>query len=145
MGLADVRFSYPSRPEARVLDGCSLTLEAGQVTALVGPSGGGKSTLIQLLARFHEPTDGVVSIDGVDIRTLRPRWLRASVIGVVTQEPVLLPGSVADNIRYARPDARHEEIVAAAKAANAHDFIVALPEGCAATPCHAPRVPPLPM
>lgn len=129
MALHDVTFSYPSRPEQPVLSGCSLTLKAGAVTALVGPSGGGKSTLQLLLARFYEPEGGVVQLDGADLRTLKPRWLRSEVVGVVTQEPVLLPGTIRDNIAYARPGATHEEVVAAATAANAHDFITTLADG----------------
>lgn len=129
MTLDDVSFAYPSRPEQKVLDHCTLTLAPGKMTALVGPSGGGKSTLQLLLARFYDPHDGTVELDGADLKTLKPRWLRGSVVGVVTQEPVLLPGSIFDNIAYARPGATEEEVVAAAKAANAHEFIVTLSEG----------------
>ena len=97
----------------------------GQVTALVGPSGGGKTTVTSLLARFYEPDTGAVTLDGADLRTLSARWLRG-VVGVVSQEPVLLPGTVAFNIAYGRPDATPAQIEAAACQANAHEFIVAL-------------------
>ena len=129
MALEDVTFAYPSRPSHRVLDGCTIHLQPGKTTALVGPSGGGKSTAQLLLARFFDPQHGFVSLDGADLRKLQPRWLRGHVVGYVTQEPVLLPGSVKDNITYSRPDATDEEVVAAAKAANAHDFIRRLADG----------------
>lgn len=129
MGVHDVSFAYPSRPHQKVLDGCTLTLEPGKTTALVGPSGGGKSTVQLLLARFYDPQAGRVELDKVDVRSLKPRWLRGDVVGVVTQEPVLLPGSIRDNIAYARPDASFEEVVAAAKAGNAHDYICKLADG----------------
>ena len=115
--------------EQNVLDRCNLTLKAGKLTALVGPSGCGKSTLQSLLARFFEPDEGTITLDNVDLRSLKPRWLRGEVVGVVTQEPVLLPGTIRDNIAYARPDATMEEVRAAAIAANANGFIEELPEG----------------
>lgn len=129
MSIEDVTFSYPARPEQKVLDGCSIKLEPGKTTALVGPSGGGKSTLQLLLARFFDPERGTARLDGADLRELQPRWLRGHVVGVVTQEPVLLPGTVKDNIAYSRPGASDEEVVAAAKDANAHDFISRLADG----------------
>ena len=124
--IKDATFAYPSRPQEAVLNGCSLTLEPGRTTALVGPSGGGKSTIQLLLARFFDPDKGTVELDGVDLKALKPRWLRGNVVGVVTQEPVLLPGSIRDNLAYARPGATDDEIIAASKAANAHDFITRL-------------------
>lgn len=96
--------------------------------ALVGESGSGKSTVVSLIERFYDPQEGAVLLDGVDIKTLNLQWLR-SQIGLVSQEPVLFNMTVADNIRYGRPQASMEEVVAAAKAANAHGFIEALPEG----------------
>jgi ABC-type multidrug transport system fused ATPase/permease subunit len=115
----NVRFSYPSRseggtPPPPVLDGLNLTLRAGKVTALVGPSGGGKTTAAHLVARFLDADDsgdgGRVLLDGADLKTLSPTWLRTEVVGLVTQEPVLLPGTVAENIAYGRPSASHAEV-----------------------------------
>ncbi len=123
-----VGFSYPVRPEVRVLDEVSLSLEPGKVVALVGPSGAGKSTIAALLLRLYDPDDGAVRLDGRNIRELDARWLRER-IGTVAQEPVLFSTSVAANIRYGRREASGEEVEAAARAANAHDFISDLPEG----------------
>ena len=114
----DVRFAYPSRPDRVVLDALNLTLAPGEVFALVGPSGGGKSTVGALLERFYDPAEGDVLVDGVRVSDLDPRWLRRNV-GAVSQDPTLFAGTVAENIAYARPNAAREEIVAAAKAANA--------------------------
>src|SRR5690606_3963725 len=110
------------------LTAVSLTAEPGMVVAVVGPSGAGKSTLLSLLLRFRDPIAGTVSLDGVDLRRLRTSDLRRHV-GFVPQETLLFSGSVADNLRYARPDATMDEVVAAARAADAHDFILDLPEG----------------
>jgi len=121
-------FAYPSRPEVEVLSEVDLTLEPGSVTALVGPSGAGKSTVAALLLRLYDPTSGVVRLDGRDLRSLDADWLRRN-IGTVAQEPVLFSTSVAANIRYGRPDAADDELEAAARAAHAHDFITALPDG----------------
>ena len=129
MALKNVSFAYPARPAVPVLRDCELTLRPGTVTALVGESGSGKSTVIQLLSRFYDPDDGVVTIDGAELTGVQPRWLRDQVLAVVPQEPVMFPGTVGDNIAYARPDASHQQIEAAAKAANAHAFVEALPEG----------------
>ena len=128
MRLERIDFSYPSRADVRVLKEVSLELEPGKVMALVGPSGGGKSTVAGLLSRFYDPENGRVSLDGVDLKELEPSWLRRQ-IGMVAQKPVLFAMSLGDNIRYGRPDATEEEVIAAAKAANAHDFIMALPDG----------------
>ncbi|MGW2933866.1 ABC transporter ATP-binding protein [Streptomyces sp. NPDC001156] len=122
----DVRFAY--RTGGEVLPRFSLTLPAGQTVAVVGATGAGKSTLAKLLARFYDPTDGRVLLDGVDLRDLALSELRRGVV-MVTQEAFLFSGTVADNIAIGRPDASREEIEQAAKAIGAHDFISALPEG----------------
>jgi ABC-type multidrug transport system fused ATPase/permease subunit len=122
----NVHFTYPTRPGVRVLDGLSFTVKPGTVLAVAGTSGGGKSTIGSLLLRFYDPDAGRVLIDGVDIRTLDARWWRSQV-GVVSQEPVLFAGTVAENIRYARPDATDEEVKHAAQLANC-DFIEKLPD-----------------
>jgi ATP-binding cassette subfamily B protein len=126
--LRGVRFRYPSRPEAPVLQGLDLALRPGEVVALVGPSGAGKSTIAALVTRLYDPEEGAVLLDGRDVRELHPAWLRRQ-IGVVSQEPMLFSSSIADNIRYGREGASDEELYAAAKAANAHDFIMKFPEG----------------
>jgi ATP-binding cassette subfamily B protein len=123
-----VRFSYPTRADTIVLDEVSLQIEPGQVVALVGPSGSGKSTVAQLLARFYDPQSGRILLDGEDVRALDTKWLREH-IGAVAQEPVLFATSIADNIRYGRPDATMEQVIAAATAANAHEFVSAFPQG----------------
>src|SRR5262249_21843323 len=123
-----VTFTYPSRPNVRVLADLDLEIAGGEIVALVGPSGAGKSTLAALLLRFYEPDSGEITWDGRDIRGLDPRWLREQ-IGIVAQEPVLFATSIAENIRYGRPDASDLEIQAAARAANAHDFVMGLPDG----------------
>jgi ATP-binding cassette subfamily B protein len=126
----DVRFAYPTRPDAGVLDGVSLMVTPGEVVAVVGPSGAGKSTLSHLLTRFYDPSSGTVRLDGRDLRSLDASWLRRQV-GVVSQEPVLFATTVAENIRYGRPEATDAEVEAAARAANAHLFITRFPEGYA--------------
>jgi len=126
--FAKVSFSYPSRPEAGVLRSLSLEVAPGEVVALVGSSGAGKSTLAALLMRFYDPVTGAILVDGHDLRDLEPSWLRRQ-IGTVAQEPILFSCSIADNIRYGRPGASDEEIVAAAKIANAHSFVSEFPEG----------------
>lgn len=122
----DVRFSYEEN--APLLNGVSLKVQPGQKVAIVGPSGSGKSTLMALLQRFYDPTEGVVRLDGHDLRTLCQSSLRRQ-IGVVLQEPLLFNETIIDNIRYGRPEATDQEAMAAARAANAHDFIESLPEG----------------
>jgi ABC transporter fused permease/ATP-binding protein len=126
--LDDVHFTYPSRPEAPVLKGVTLTLEPGRVVALVGPSGGGKSTVAALLSRLYEPSGGRLTLDEQAYSDFDPQWLRRQV-GVVSQEPILFATSIANNIRYGKLDARDEQIEAAARAANAHDFVSGFPEG----------------
>jgi ATP-binding cassette subfamily B protein/subfamily B ATP-binding cassette protein MsbA len=111
-----------------ILRDISLEVRPGETVALIGPTGAGKSTLAGLVPRFHDPWSGRVSVDGVDLRDLELKNLRSQV-AVVLQEPFLLPTSIADNIAYGRPTATHAEIEAAARAANAHDFIVRLPQG----------------
>ena len=120
--LRDVQFAYPTRPQVKVCDGYSLRVEPGQVVALCGPSGSGKSTVIALLERFYDPQQGQVLLDGVDIRTLNVRWLRQQ-LGLVAQEPVLFTGTVAENIEYGKEGATRDEVMAAARMADAHDFI----------------------
>uniref|UniRef100_A0A8D0Z7T5 Multidrug resistance protein 1 n=1 Tax=Sus scrofa TaxID=9823 RepID=A0A8D0Z7T5_PIG len=122
----NVHFSYPSRNEVKILKGLNLKVESGQTVALVGNSGCGKSTTVQLMQRLYDPTEGVVSIDGQDIRTINVRYLR-EIIGVVSQEPVLFATTIAENIRYGRENVTMEEIEKAVKEANAYDFIMKLP------------------
>ncbi|XP_049957820.1 ATP-dependent translocase ABCB1-like [Schistocerca serialis cubense] len=124
----DVHFEYPSRKGVKILKGLNLTIKGGETVALVGSSGCGKSTCIQLIQRFYDPIDGAVELDGRDIRNLNVGWLR-SQIGVVGQEPVLFQTTVAENIRYGRDTCTMEDIVEAAKMANAHTFISKLPQG----------------
>ena len=127
----DVHFAYPARPDAPIMRGLSLTVPAGKTLAIVGASGSGKSTVGALAQRLYDPDRGSVSLDGVPLRTLDPSWLRGSVIGVVAQEPQLFACSIGDNIRYGRPGASDEEVVAAARLANAHAFISRFPDGYA--------------
>nr|CAB3449152.1 unnamed protein product [Digitaria exilis] len=124
----NVEFCYPSRPESPVLVSFNLKVPAGCTMALVGTSGSGKSTVIALLQRFYDPSAGEVTLDGVDIRQLRLKWLRAQM-GLVSQEPALFAMSIRENILFGKEDATEEEVVAAAKAANAHNFISELPQG----------------
>jgi ATP-binding cassette subfamily B protein len=124
--FADVRFFY--RPNEPVLRGMSFVAEPGKVTALVGPSGGGKSTVLNLLLRFYEAAGGSITIDGQEIGAVSRRSLRQQ-IGYVGQTVHLFRGTIRDNIRYGKPGASEAEIVAAAKAAHAHDFILNFPEG----------------
>jgi ATP-binding cassette subfamily B protein len=123
-----VRFHYPSRPDAPALEDFSLEVRPGETVALVGPSGAGKSTVFQLLLRFHDPQDGTVRVDGLDLRQLDPVQLRRN-IALVPQDPVIFAASARDNIGYGRLDADQAAIEAAARAAEAHEFISALPGG----------------
>ncbi|XP_035688026.1 ATP-dependent translocase ABCB1-like isoform X7 [Branchiostoma floridae] len=123
----DVNFTYPARPDVPVLQGLSLKADVGQTVALVGSSGCGKSTTVQLIQRFYDPQEGVVELDGQDIRSLNIQWLRQH-IGVVSQEPILFATTIAENIRYGREDVTQAEIEKAAQEANAHDFISKLPQ-----------------
>ncbi|KAI8077225.1 P-loop containing nucleoside triphosphate hydrolase protein [Gilbertella persicaria] len=123
-----IDFSYPSRPDHKVLDGFSLSVPQGTTVALCGPSGSGKSTIASLLERFYEPEDGQILLDGHDLKTLDPSWLRHH-IGFINQEPVLFATSILENIRYGRPDATMEEVKEAARQANAQVFIETFPDG----------------
>ncbi|MGL4566696.1 MAG: ABC transporter transmembrane domain-containing protein [Halioglobus sp.] len=125
--LEAVTFHYPTRPAQAALRDFSLTIEAGRSLALVGPSGAGKSTVFELLQRFYDPQQGRITLDGEDIRELGLQQLR-SHIALVPQQPALFTGDVRYNIRYGKPDASDEEIVAAARAANADEFIERLPD-----------------
>jgi ATP-binding cassette subfamily B (MDR/TAP) protein 1 len=124
----NVEFCYPSRPESPIFTSFSLRVPAGRTAALVGSSGSGKSTVVALLERFYDPSAGEVALDGVDIRRLRLKWLRAQM-GLVSQEPALFATSIMENILFGKEDATPEEVTAAAKAANAHNFISQLPQG----------------
>jgi ATP-binding cassette subfamily B protein len=123
-----VSFSYPSRPEQRAIDNLNLNIAPGSSLALVGSSGAGKSTLVDLILRFYDVQSGAIRFDGIDIRELSLEDLR-SQIAMVPQQPVLFTGTVADNIRYGKPDASLAEIESAARSAYAHEFIERLAEG----------------
>ena len=128
LALRDVSFAYPSRSERIVLNNFSLSLLPGGTTALVGMSGAGKSTVAHVLMRFYDPSSGCITLDGVDLRDLDPTWLRHQ-FAMVTQEPSLFAVSLADNIRYGQPEASLDQVIAAAKAANAHEFIAGFVDG----------------
>jgi ABC transporter fused permease/ATP-binding protein len=119
----NVSFSYPARPGIKVLEKFNLKLEKNQVAALVGPSGSGKTTIAALLTRLYDVGEGDIILDGVSIKELQPNWLRHQ-IGLVSQEPILISSSIEENIKYGNASATHEEVVQAAKQANAHDFIM---------------------
>lgn len=122
----DVTFHYPSRPETPAIRHFTLSIEAGKTVALVGPSGAGKSTLFDLLMRFYEPETGSIHIAGQDLRSLTLQSLRRQ-IAFVSQTPTLFHGTIAQNIAYGRPEATEHELIEAAKAAHAHEFIKRLP------------------
>ncbi|MBB6523162.1 ABC transporter transmembrane domain-containing protein [Pseudoteredinibacter isoporae] len=123
----NLNFSYPSRPDQKALNDFSLNIEAGQAVALVGPSGAGKSTVFELVQRFYDPDAGSIELSDVDLRTLSPEELR-NHMALVPQQPALFTATVAHNIAYGKMDASEDEIIAAAKAAHAHDFIMQLPQ-----------------
>ncbi len=123
--LRSVRFKYGAR---EVLHGINLNIESGEMIGLVGPSGAGKSTLINLICRFFDVADGAILADGADIRSFPVQEYRKN-IGIVLQDPFLFYGTVAENIAYGRPDATRQEIVEAARAAHAHEFILQLTDG----------------
>lgn len=125
----DVGFKYPSRPDSTVLENVSFKIRPCRVVALCGLSGSGKSTIASLIERFYDPVFGKITLDGHDLRDLDPSWLRERVIGYINQEPVLFNTSIIENIRYGKPDATDEEIIEAAKYANADDFIQRFPGG----------------
>ena len=127
VALNDVSFAYPTRPDVTVLSDIELTIEPGEIVALVGSSGGGKSTIASLIPRLYDPQEGTICFDEHDVKELDATWLR-SQIGIVEQEPILFSTSIADNIRYGRPDATDAEVQAAAQIANAHDFIEDFPD-----------------
>ncbi|KAL4638831.1 hypothetical protein ACB092_03G175300 [Castanea dentata] len=126
--LPNVDFSYPSRPDTPILQGFNLEVQAGKTVGLVGGSGSGKSTIISLLERFYDPEKGDILLDKYKIKRLQLKWLR-SHMGLVNQEPVLFATSIKENILFGKEDAAMEIIIQAAKAANAHDFIIKLPQG----------------
>jgi ATP-binding cassette subfamily B protein len=126
--LEGVRFAYPARPETPALDGFSLSISPGETVALVGPSGAGKTSVIQLIQRFYDPQAGRITLDGVALSDMaRPDFRRA--LALVPQEPVIFAASARENIGFGRPDASDAGIEAAARAAHAHEFIARLPEG----------------
>ena len=130
IALEDVSFHYPTRADTSALEGVSLTIQPGETVALVGPSGSGKTTIIQLVQRFWDPATGRVTLDGIDLRDMRRDDFRQAM-ALVPQDPVIFAASAADNIRLGRPDATDAEVQAAARAAHADDFILALPQGYA--------------
>ena len=130
VAFSDVSFRYPTRPDALALDRFDLAVQPGETVAIVGPSGAGKTTVFNLLLRFYDPEAGTIRVDGIDIRDLSFADLRGA-LAIVPQEPVLFSASVADNIRYGRPDASEAEVRSAAEAASAAAFIESLPQGFA--------------
>jgi ATP-binding cassette subfamily B protein len=128
ISLESVSFCYPSRPDTFAIKDFTLDVESGETLAIVGPSGAGKSTLFQLLLRFYDPESGCIRVDGVDVRRADPEAVR-SRIGLVPQETIIFGTSARENIGYGRPGASDDEIVAAAKAAAADEFILQLPDG----------------
>lgn len=123
----NVSFRYPARDDIEVLKNLSFEVTPGKSVALVGASGSGKTTVAALLIRHYDPVSGEILVDGNDVRSLEPDWLRRQ-IGVVSQEPILISASIAENIRYGKPEASDEEVINAAKIANAHNFISGFPE-----------------
>ena len=124
----NVSFAYPARPSSVVLQNFNLSVHFGETVAIVGASGRGKSTVVQLIERFYDPDEGGIELDGVDLRTYSPRLLRDQ-IGLVSQEPTLFDQSIEDNIRFGMSDATKEQIEEATKCANAYDFITKFPDG----------------
>lgn len=128
LSFNDVTFRFPSRPDVAALDGVSFDVKPGETVALVGPSGAGKSTVIQMALRFFDPEAGAIHLGGIDLRDMAREEFRKH-IALVPQDPVIFADTALENIRFGRPDATIEDVKAAAKAAAAHDFIEALPDG----------------
>jgi ATP-binding cassette subfamily B (MDR/TAP) protein 1 len=124
----NVHFTYPSRPDNRIFHGLGLEVNQGETVAIVGPSGQGKSTIIQLIEEFYRPSKGKLKYNGDNIKKLNVRWYRDE-LGLVSQEPTLFDGTIAENIKFGMPGATQEEIEEAAKKANAHNFILGFPDG----------------
>ena len=124
----DVSFNYPTRPDQPTLEGLSMAIRPGETVAIVGPSGAGKSTLFALLLRFYDPASGQIKLDNIDIRELAEDDFR-SQIALVPQDTMIFASSAAENISYGKPTATRDHVIAAAKAANAHEFIEKMPEG----------------
>lgn len=124
----NVGFTYSTR-DTPVLADFNLRLQRNQTAALVGTSGNGKSTIAALLARLYDPNEGSIYLDGVNLKKLDSKWFRNEMIGYIGQEPVLFSGSIMDNIRYGNPNATFDDVIDAAKRANAHDFILSFPDG----------------
>ena len=123
----NVHFAYPTRPENPIFSGLSLSVQQGETLALVGMSGGGKSSVIQLIERFYDPDIGAVEFEGIDIKELNVAWLR-NQMGLVSQEPVLFNGTIRENLQYGLPSASVAEMEEACRLANAHDFISSFPD-----------------
>jgi ATP-binding cassette subfamily B protein len=128
VGFDAVRFAYPAHPAEFVLDGVTFNVRPGEKIAIVGPSGAGKSTIFHLLLRFYDPASGTIRFDGVPIADVDPRELRRN-IALVPQDPAIFGTTIADNIRFGRPDASDADIRRAAELAAAHEFIGRLPQG----------------
>ena len=124
--FTSVNFEYPSRPDNPALSELDFKIDPGETVAFVGPSGAGKSTIFQLLLRFYDPVSGFVKVDGIDLKELSRETFRKN-IAVVPQDPIIFAMSAIENIRFGRPDASDEDVISAAKAASAHDFITNLP------------------
>jgi ATP-binding cassette subfamily B (MDR/TAP) protein 1 len=124
----NVQFTYPSRPTNQIFSDLNLKVKSGETLAIVGPSGGGKSTVVQMIERFYDPSSGSVEFEGTDISQLNVSWYRDQ-LGFVSQEPTLFNTTIAENIRYGYPGASQEQIEEAARQANAHDFILSFPNG----------------
>jgi ATP-binding cassette, subfamily B (MDR/TAP), member 1 len=124
----DVTFAYPTRPDKKIFSGFNLSIQRGETVALVGPSGGGKSTTVAMIERFYDPNSGLLEYMGQDVKSLNVHWYRDQ-IGYVGQEPTLFNETIAKNIAYGYPEATMAEIEAAAKQANAHNFIMSFGDG----------------
>jgi ABC-type multidrug transport system fused ATPase/permease subunit len=127
ISFRNVDFAYPDRSEHKVFSGLDFDISAGEIIALVGQSGSGKSTVSNLLLKFFNVDSGYITIDGVNVNELNSKWLRER-IGIVSQEPVLFSGSILDNIRYGKPDATEDDIIEAARKSNSYDFIMNFPD-----------------